>query len=146
MTSSRLKLIVEANLSQIGLMASIARLICHEASMTTLVTTEVELALVEAVTNIIKYGLPHSPSAEVQLIFTLSTPSLQIEIYDQGVPIPAGLLDLADGSVFDFDADDMDAWPTSGMGLSLIKAAMDDVDYRTIDGNNILRLIKHREG
>lgn len=145
MASSRLKLIVEANLNQIGLVGSVARLICHEADMMVLAITEVELALVEAVTNVIKYGLSASPQAEVEIVFTISERSLQVDVCDQGVPIPPGMLELADGSVFDFEPEDMDSWPTSGMGLSLIKAAMDEVDYRSVDGKNILRLIKFRE-
>lgn len=145
MASNRVKLVMEANLGQVGLIGSVARLVCQEAGMTVMAVTEVELALVEAVTNIIKYGLVLLPTAEIDIIFTASESALQVEVGDHGIPIPDGMLDLADGSVFEFEPDDMNSWPTSGMGLSLIKAAMDYVDYWTLDGRNTLRLIKLKE-
>lgn len=139
------KLTIKASLTQIGLVGAFTRLLCAETGLQTLAATEVELAVVEAVTNVIKYGLPDLPDAEIELVCSMSESCLQIEICDQGIPIPAGVLEQADGSVFDFTVEDMDSWPTSGMGLSLIKAAMDSVRYDSVDGRNTLSLVKHME-
>jgi anti-sigma regulatory factor (Ser/Thr protein kinase) len=58
--------------------------------------------------------------------------------------MPADALDSADGSIFDYSVEDVEGWPISGMGLSLIKAVMDEVQYSSDETGNTLRLIKRK--
>jgi anti-sigma regulatory factor (Ser/Thr protein kinase) len=69
--------------------------------------------------------------------------TLEVLIEDKGIPMPEEALNNADGSVFDYDVDDMESWPTSGMGLSLIKAVMNTVEYHADSQGNILRMVKN---
>jgi serine/threonine-protein kinase RsbW len=102
---------------------------------------DVELALVEAVTNVVRHG--YGPQGGPIRIEASQVPEgLVVRIFDWGRPIPGEALAGAGLSRFDFDPDDLDAIPSGGMGLSLITAVMDDVSYRSDDGQNILTLLR----
>ncbi|PTQ89225.1 ATP-binding protein [Agitococcus lubricus] len=145
MPKSRIKLSIEAKLANIGMLGNVARMIAHETGLSVMTGTEVELAVVEAVTNIVKYGLTDKPDAEIEVVFTCYSDFLQIDVCDQGLAIPTEALAQADGKVFDYAIEDMNTWPTSSMGLSLIKAVMDSVEYQTLENRNTLRLVKFIE-
>lgn len=140
--TSHVKLTFESRLANIGMVGAVTRILSSESGFGIIPSAEIELAVIEAVTNVIKYGLAALPTAEVELSFCCFEQYFVIEIVDLGIPIPPQILAAADGSVFNFSVDDMDAWPTSGMGISLIKAVMDRVEYSSIKGRNSLRLIK----
>lgn len=143
--NSHIKLTIEGRLANIGMVGAVTRILSSESGFSVMSSTEIELAVVEAVTNVIKYGLLELPSSEIDLSLTYFEQYLAIEISDNGIPMPSQALEDADGSVFDFLEHDMDTWPTSGMGLSLIKAVMDRVEYSSMNGRNTLRLIKLME-
>jgi serine/threonine-protein kinase RsbW len=69
---------------------------------------------------------------------------MTLRIHDWGRPIPGEALAEAGVSRFDFDPDDLEGVPVGGMGLSLITAVMDDVAYRSDEGQNVLTLRKGR--
>ncbi|MDO9180035.1 MAG: ATP-binding protein [Agitococcus sp.] len=140
--TSHVKLTFESRLANIGMVGAVTRILSSESGFGIIPSAEIELAVIEAVTNVIKYGLAALPTAEVELSFCCFEQYFVIEIVDLGIPIPPHILAAADGSVFNFSVDDMDAWPTSGMGISLIKAVMDQVEYSSVNGRNSLRLIK----
>jgi anti-sigma regulatory factor (Ser/Thr protein kinase) len=143
--NSHIKLTIEGRLANIGMVGAVTRILSSESGFSVMSSTEIELAVVEAVTNVIKYGLLELPPSDIELSLTYYEQYLAIEISDNGTPMPCQALDNADGSVFDFLEHDMDTWPTSGMGLSLIKAVMDCVEYSSMNGRNTLRLIKLME-
>lgn len=143
MSNSSVTLIIKAELTNIALVGAVVRALCVEFDLDMVVCTEVELAVVEATTNIIKYGLAHRPQESIQLIVSYHNAQLEIILQDKGVPMPPEALINADGSVFDYDVENIDTWPTSGMGLSLIKAVMTHVNYDASAEGNSLHLIKH---
>ncbi|SNS33639.1 serine/threonine-protein kinase RsbW [Noviherbaspirillum humi] len=102
----------------------------------------IELAVVEAVTNVIKHGYPSGTAGVAEISYEEHEHGVTVEIHDRGRPIPASALEQADGSVFGFDPADTASLPESGMGLSLIKASFDEVHYKTENGLNRLILYK----
>jgi serine/threonine-protein kinase RsbW len=103
----------------------------------------IELALAEALTNIIEHGYGHDSTDPVRLRLLERSGALEIDIWDRGQPIPEGLIENTDVSTtFLFDPTDLDGLPEGGMGLALIKAAFHDVRYGTRDGVNRLRLVR----
>jgi serine/threonine-protein kinase RsbW len=68
---------------------------------------------------------------------------LEVDVWDYGNPIPDDQLEHAGSSTFDFEPTDTGALPEGGMGLALIKAAFDEVDYASDGRENWLHLILH---
>ena len=106
---------------------------------------DVELALVEAVTNVVRHG--YGPEGGPIRIEGSHVPDgLVLRIFDWGRPIPGEALAGAGARRFDFDPDDLEALPAGGMGLSLIAMLMDEVSYRCDAGQNMLRLRRGPRG
>lgn len=105
---------------------------------------EVQLGLMECLVNIVRHGYAGQAPGRVRVRCLASARQWCLTVTDQGHPIPADRLRQADGSVFDFDPDDLDALPQGGMGLSLIREVFDRVDYRSLAGSNQLLLAKFR--
>ena len=103
---------------------------------------DVELALVEAATNVVRHG--YGPEGGPIRIEASEIPDgVVVRISDWGRPIPGEALASAGLSRFDFDPSDLLEIPEGGMGLSLIAAVMDEVTYRSDEGQNVLTLL-HR--
>ena len=102
---------------------------------------ELELAVVEAVTNIVKHGYTAAPGLMIDLELKRLDNAIEVIITDRGSPIPAAALAKSE-SVLDFDPADIDNLPTCGLGLALIRESTDGFEYSTADGVNILRLIQ----
>jgi serine/threonine-protein kinase RsbW len=56
--------------------------------------------------------------------------------------MPAQVLDNASEDRFDFDETDLADIPEGGMGLALIRMNMDEVEYRSNESENRLRMVK----
>ena len=81
----------------------------------------IELALVEALTNIVEHGYGHDTTEPVRLRLLERSGALEIDIWDRGRPIPDGMIENTDVSTtFLYDPTDLDGLPEGGMGLALI--------------------------
>ena len=106
---------------------------------------DVELALAEAVTNVVRHG--YGPKGGPIRIEASETPNrLVVKISDWGRPIPGEALASAGLSRFDFDPANLLEIPEGGMGLSIIASVMDEVTYRSDEGQNILTLLRRARG
>jgi serine/threonine-protein kinase RsbW len=103
---------------------------------------EIDLGLTEVLTNVVRHGYGETGSGHIGLRCTTEARRWLLSVLDQGSPIPTDLLAQADGSVFDFDPDDLDNIPEGGMGLALIRGCFDDLDYVADTRGNRLHLVK----
>lgn len=88
--------------------------------------SEIELAVMEAVNNAIIHGCRDNKS--IHLTMETNSRSLLIHLEYEGVEMDAGRLTLGRESPI-FDSDDIETLPEGGMGLPIIHAVMDAVDY-----------------
>ena len=95
---------------------------------------DIELALEEAVTNVIKYSHPEIPG-EIEVSFFSGGRQFRIEIRDSGDPFDITSLPDPELSL------GVDERPVGGLGAYLIKKAADAITYRRSSGANILTLI-----
>jgi len=103
----------------------------------------IEIAMTEALTNLVEHGYEGRPDAAPARIKWLETDDLLlVEVRDEGRPIPRDVLARAGPDTFGYDPTDIGSLPESGMGLALMKAAFDDLDYRSENGTNVLTLRK----
>ncbi len=100
-----------------------------------LVLPDIQLAVDEAVTNIIMHGYAGKPGT-IALTVTVDGGVVHVEIRDRApafnpltIKEPDLTADLADRVV-------------GGMGIFLIRKVMDSVEYEFADGENVLRMEK----
>jgi serine/threonine-protein kinase RsbW len=92
---------------------------------------QIELVLVEALTNVVVHGYSCREDQPIELRWWHEGASVFIEIRDRGYPID----ELPSGDLPDPSAE-------SGRGWYIIRALMDQVTYRRQGGQNILALSK----
>jgi len=135
--------IISSELENVGLVGRAVNKLCSDLFLETEIWN-IELAVVEAVTNVIKHSYSKKPNGTVKIILKLGHEIVQITIQDSGVSLDTGLIDLTGGNVIEFDPKDRANLPEGGMGLYLIHKTMDKVNYLSKNGVNTLTLIKQR--
>ena len=98
-----------------------------------------ELAVVEAVSNVIRHAYGNRPGHPVEIALALTPQGISLEILDRGTALDLGVLSRAGELAAPADISEL---PEGGLGLAIIKQAMDDVSYSSRDGINVLRMSK----
>ncbi len=97
----------------------------------------IDICLTEALNNIIKHAYKGEQNHPIEVIVSKDSNVLEIILIDEGKPRDNFIIkDL------DFDPNDIENLPESGMGLYLIKQLMDDLSYYSINGKNYFNLRK----
>ena len=97
---------------------------------------DVNLALEEAVSNIIFYGYEDAQAHQIEVAIEVADDTLVLEITDDGKAF--NLLDTPEPDLnVPFEEREI-----GGMGIYLIRTLMDDITYRTKQGKNILVMRK----
>jgi len=95
------------------------------------------LAVEEAVVNVINYAYPQGSEGEVIIEADESEGTLSFKISDQGKPFDPTKADDADITL------SAEERQIGGLGIHLVKNIMDEMTYeRTSDGRNVLTLVK----
>lgn len=102
---------------------------------------ECELALVEALTNVVEHGYSGEAGTDIILYIKSDEGELEFVIEDFGKPIPESALERSK-SALDFDPNDLSNLPTGGIGLALIKETMSSFEYSAENSKNQLRMIR----
>ncbi len=102
-------------------------------------SSHLELASEEALTNIILYsGLNENSLIHISF-FILEEPfGIQIVITDDGIPFNPLLTNIAHAHI----KMTVEARPIGGLGIFLMKMLMDKIEYKRINGKNVLTLTK----
>lgn len=96
-----------------------------------------ELALVEATTNVVRHAYRGRPPGPVELLLSRDGSTLLLAVRDRGTPFdPAAV-----PSPPEPDPNDPATWPEGGMGVAIIRSACDVLTYGTRDGENTLTLL-----
>jgi serine/threonine-protein kinase RsbW len=134
---SRIKLTIDSNLDNVPLIATTVNKLCSFIPLSDVESYQIEVCVVEAVNNAIKHAYLNERGHEVEVIFTLYTNKLIIDICDVG-----RVMEHENQPCLDFDPTDINNLPESGMGLFIIDSIMDELTYRTQQGKNILTMTK----
>jgi serine/threonine-protein kinase RsbW len=96
---------------------------------------ECELALTEALSNVIRHAYKGDESRHIALTLRLDDAQVEIEVVHQGEPFDPRA----------YSEPDLDAAPSGGYGLHLIQQLMDDVEQSEAPGSSTrLRLVKRQ--
>ena len=103
----------------------------------------VELAVVEAATNVIRHGYGGRPGGRLSVSVEQVPDGVGVDLVDHAEPMPPRLLEAAEMPL-PGDPDHVAGLAESGWGLALIRLSMDEVSYRPGPDGNWLRMIKRR--
>ncbi len=140
-----IRLTIASELEGATLVGQSVHAICVHLGLDETTTFGIELCVVESVTNAIRHGYKLAAGNEVTVNLAVFDTRVEVEVADEGLSMPeANVQALRQGSsVFDFDENDLDSVPEGGMGLQIIHATMDGVDYVTDGKTNRLRMVKN---
>ena len=127
------------------LLSEIPRLIewvearCAAAGVAGDIAMKLALALEEAVANVIRHGLPGSPSPHrIAVRLEIGSAMVAAEIIDNGRPFDPTGAPPPDLSL------PLEERQPGGLGIYLMRELMDGVEYRRSGNSNILRVRKAR--
>ncbi len=130
---------LEANMESLGEFMEAARDFAGGCGLDDAALMQIELALEEAVVNIIKYAYP-DVAGEIEMSFSSDSGCMEIVVKDSGVPF-----DATSKEDPDLDAP-LEERGIGGLGIFFVKKFMDEVLYERQDGMNVLRLRKRIAG
>jgi sigma-B regulation protein RsbU (phosphoserine phosphatase) len=99
-------------------------------------TMTLNLAIEEAVVNVMLYAYPEGTVGDVTIRFTATSEELEFVITDKGTPFDPTQCQDADVTL------SAEERPIGGLGIFLERQLMDAISYRRADGQNILTMRK----
>lgn len=115
----------------VSLAAAVTRAFCEVVGLSVPESARLELAVVEAVNNIIEHACTHLPCADIHLVIGIEGETIVVELRDPGTALsgpPSFIMP--------------EPLSESGRGWPLILAGIDRLDYQIVDGINVLTLFK----
>ena len=103
---------------------------------------EVQLCVVEAVSNAIKHAYHNEPGHHVEVQFEISCDKVSIRVCDLGTTMDQSFLEETSTFHLQTELADPQAIPESGRGLFIMKTLMDEIVYTSKGGKNCLTLTK----
>ena len=130
-------LILHNDIQQIPQLADFMETIAEEKDLNQSLCMSLNLALEEAVTNVILYAYPDGADGLVDIEAVLREHSLEFIISDSGVPFDPTTVPDADTTL------SADERTIGGLGIHLVRQIMDEVRYQRLNDKNQLTLIKN---
>ena len=124
------------DVAEVPVLAEFVEGVCEEAGMDMPTTMQLNLAIEEAVVNVMDYAYPAGEKGEVVVDAVVNDGLLQIVIRDHGTPFDP----TANGDVdTTLSAEERNI---GGLGIHLIRTIMDTVSYERVGDSNVLTLTK----
>ena len=130
------ELVMRNDTADILLMAEFIDGLCEKYQLPMDIGFSLNLALEEAVANVMKYAYPEGEMHDIVLSVKLTDNRLIFKLMDTGKPFDPTI--VPDANV-NLSAEERQI---GGLGIFLVRQIMDSVEYRRIDGKNILTMIK----
>lgn len=130
------QLILQNDVQQVPLLSQFIDELCETVGLDMATTMNLNLAIEEAVVNVMNYAYPQGTVGDVFIDTQIDDKQLEFTISDCGTPFDPTTWKEADITL---SAEDR---PIGGLGIHLVKTIMDSVEYKYSDGKNMLTLIK----
>ena len=112
---------------------------CESNELSPEIAYAVNLSIDEILTNTISYGYDDDDAHRIEMTVRLEADALVVVIVDDGRPFdPTGTPDP------DIEAS-LEERDVGGLGLFLVHQMMDEVEYRHVDGRNVVTLTKSKD-
>ena len=129
-------LVLHNDIQQIHQLETFMEAIAEDMNLDPALALNLNLALEEAVTNVISYAYPKGTDGLVEIDAVLQGKSLEFIIADSGTPFDPTARPDADITL------SVEERPIGGLGIYLVRQIMDEIHYSRVDGKNRLSLIK----
>lgn len=130
-------LLIHNDIKKIPQLADFVEAIAEEMKFDHSLSLSLNLALEEAVTNVIMYAYPEGTDGLVDIEAVIRDHSLSLIVSDSGQPFDPTAEPNADISLGVEDR------PIGGLGIYLVRSIMDSVSYERAGGKNILTMTKN---
>ncbi len=124
------------DIQQVPQLADFVDMVCEEVGMDMAVAIQMNLAMEEAVVNVMSYAYPADTVGDVTIEAVTIADQLQFTITDSGIPFDPTTKDEVDTTL------SAEERPIGGLGIHLVRQLMDSINYERIDGKNVLTLRK----
>jgi serine/threonine-protein kinase RsbW len=136
------KFIIDSTIENVPLIGMSVNKLCSWASFSTIDSFNIELCVVEAITNSIRHSYGGEAGNEVKVVFAVTEEDIVLDICDTGPPMHPDILNKAVIKCPEGDDYDVESIAEGGRGLGIMKEIMDSVTYRSKKGENCLTMIK----
>lgn len=149
MDEKTVSITIESNLDQVRLVGQKVKDICDSLEFSNVNAGEIELALVESVTNCIKHAYQFQTGNKIDVDMSVNQTQVDLHIRDYGMPMEEHLSEILNSSPDEEEIHmpdhevETDLLPTSGWGISLVRTLCDSIEYSRVDGCNRLSLSFH---
>ena len=112
--------------------------VCEDMGCDMETTMRMNLAIEEAVVNVIDYAYPSGTVGSIDIKVTIYDNHMEFVISDSGTPFDPTKKEDVDISLH------VEERRIGGLGIHLVRQLMDKINYERKDGRNILTLIKNK--
>jgi len=142
MGGKKIKFTIESKLDNVSLIGMAINKLCSLVPFSEIESYQIELCIVEAVTNSIVHAYEKNAGRDVEVVFTLDKSKITLDVYDTGKPLDKKIMNEKNCSSLEVDPDNLANLSEGGRGLAIIKEVMDCVEYKTEKGKNCLTMTK----
>jgi sigma-B regulation protein RsbU (phosphoserine phosphatase) len=132
----RRSLILPCDVNEITRLVEMVEEVCGEVGLPPSATMQVNLALEEAVVNVMNYAYPLGKDGDVTIEAEANTERIKFVVSDSGQPFDPTIKEEVD------IAQPLEERAIGGLGIHLIRRYMDSINYERRDNRNILTLRK----
>jgi sigma-B regulation protein RsbU (phosphoserine phosphatase) len=133
----RRQLVMNNDVQEIPRLSTFVDEVCEELGMDMGTTMQMNLALEEAVVNVMNYAYPKDFQGEVRVEAGANAVRLKFIITDDGKPFDPTARGEVDTTL---SAEERNI---GGLGIHLVRRIMDSINYERINGQNVLTLRKN---
>ena len=137
---SRLSILLRNHLSEMERMFEAVSVWCRQNAVSAATEYWMNLALDEIVSNLIRYGWKDDGEHQIHVRISRSEDEVRVEVEDDAAPFNP--LEVPEP---DIDRP-LEERPVGGLGIHLVRQIMDGLDYRRLDGKNLLVMKKKTGG
>jgi len=133
----RKNLVLPNNTEEVPRLAAFVEEVCEAVGFGPALTMQINLAIEEAVVNVMNYAYPSGTRGDVSIEASSNDVRLKFTIIDSGSPFDPTARSEVDTTL---SANDR---PIGGLGIHLVRQIMDSINYERVDNLNILTLRKN---
>ncbi|MBO4463176.1 MAG: SpoIIE family protein phosphatase [Prevotella sp.] len=132
----RKSIVLSNDTNEVPRLAAFVDEVCEALGFNATVTMQMNLAIEEAVVNVMEYAYPRGTRGDVSIEAQSNDVRLKFTITDSGSPFDPTAKADADTSL------NAEERPIGGLGIHLVRQLMDSINYERVDGHNVLTLRK----